>query len=163
LVSLLSLDLRAQRLSFVPQDGSLLRIATCPWCSTYTTLFTDVDLGGASSWSDAYKERPAVLDKIADGGETEELIQLPVALGAQRHTAYKVVGRFRLDEPGISQIGGHPDWIQDMEYPVCPNCQKHMICIAQISWEHFEEYAESSTYAFVCLDDGKAATVNQQT
>jgi hypothetical protein len=166
LITLLRLDLRDQRLAFVTQYGSMLRIAICPWCSTYTTLFTNVDLEGASSWSDANEERPAILDKIPDDGsqiEMEELIQQPIALGAQRHTPYEAVGRFMLDEPGISQIGGHPDWIQDAEYPVCPTCQRHMVCIAQISWEDFEEYAEGSTYAFVCPEDGKAATVYQQT
>jgi hypothetical protein len=166
LVTLLRLDLRDQRLAIATQDGSLLRIAICPWCSTYTTLITNVDLEGASSWSDANEERPAILDKISDDGseiEMEELIQRPIALGALRRTPYEAVGRFMLDEPGISQIGGHPDWIQDMEYPICPTCQQHMICIAQISWEDFEEYAEGSTYAFVCLEDGKAATVYQQT
>ena len=93
----------------------------------------------------------------------EELIQQPITLGAQRRTPYEAVGRFMLDEPSISQIGGHPEWIQDAEYPICPTCHRHMICIAQISWEDFEEYAEGSTYAFVCLEDGKAATVYQQT
>jgi hypothetical protein len=44
LVSLLSLDLRDQQFSFVVPSGSLLRIALCPWCSTYTTLITDIDL-----------------------------------------------------------------------------------------------------------------------
>ena len=163
LVSLLSLDLRDQRLSFVMSSGSMLRIAICPWCSTYTTLFTDIDLEGASSWSNDNEERPPILDKIPDDGETEELIQQPIALGTQRRTPFEVAGRFMLDMKNISQLGGHPEWIQDAEYPICPTCQRHMICIAQISWEDFEEYAEGSTYAFVCLEDGKAATVYQQT
>ena len=163
LVSLLSLDLRDQQLSFVVPSGSLLRVAICPWCSTYTTLIADVDLEGASIWSDTNEEKPLILDKIRDDGETEELIQQPIALGTQRRTPYEAVGRFMLDMKSISQLGGHPDWIQDMEYPVCPICQRRMICIAQISWEDFEEYAEGSTYAFVCLEDGKAATVYQQT
>jgi hypothetical protein len=86
LVSLLSLDLRDQRLSFLAQDGSLLCVAICPWCSTYTTLFTEIGFDGASNWSGANEERPAMLDKIPDDGETEELIQLPITLGAQRRT-----------------------------------------------------------------------------
>jgi hypothetical protein len=155
LVSLLSLDLRDQRLSFLAGDGSLLRVAICPWCSTYTTLITDVDLDGASNWSNDNRERPLISDKVPDDGSEigmEELIQRSITLG-----------RFMLSEPGISQIGGYPDWIQDAEYPACPTGQRHMICIGQISWEDFEEYAEGSTYAFVCLEDGKAATVYQQT
>jgi hypothetical protein len=166
LISLLSLDLHEQRLALLVGRGSLLRIAICPWCSTYTTLFTDVDFDGASSWSDDNEKRPLILDKLPDDGseiEMEELIQQPITLGALRRTPYEVVGRFMLDEPGISQIGGHPEWIQGMEYPICPTCQRRMVCIAQISWEDFEEYAEGSTYAFVCLEDGKAATVYQQT
>jgi hypothetical protein len=76
---------------------------------------------------------------------------------------FEAVGRFMLDETGISQIGGHPDWIQETAFPTCPGCQRHTRCISQVSWEDVEKFAEGSTYAFVYLPCEKGATTYQQT
>ena len=172
LVALLDIDLQDPRCAFVVEGeeasntvGRRLRIAHCRWCSSYTTLYTDVDLDGRVRWSDANGDMPSILQKVGLGADDE--LPPPAAqrlvLGAQRRTPFEAVGRFLLDEPGISQLGGHPDWIQDAEFPVCPGCQRRMRCIGQVSWEDIEEFAEGSTYAFLCLPCGKGATTYQQT
>jgi hypothetical protein len=62
-----------------------------------------------------------------------------------------------------SQVGGHPTWIQDAEYPICPECSKHMKFVGQIDCPDFQEYGEGIYYAFVCEECRIAATHYQQT
>lgn len=62
----------------------------------------------------------------------------------------------------FSQVGGHPSWEQDAEYPRCPSCQQRMAFIAQLSNEDFE-VAEGIYYAFLCRPCQTAATHYQQT
>lgn len=169
LVTLLDVDLRDRRCGFVVGDGvgdgTRLRIAHCMWCSTYITLYTDVDLHGRSVWSAANEEKPRILEQvgIGEGEEMPAPAARRLALGEPRKTPFEAVGRFMLDERGISQIGGHPEWIQNTEYPSCPVCHQLMECVGQVSWEDVDTDAEGCTYAFLCLPCGKAATVYQQT
>lgn len=62
-----------------------------------------------------------------------------------------------------SQIGGHPTWIQDAEYPTCGNCSKTMPFIGQISCEDVEANREGIFYAFICADCAMTASSYQQT
>lgn len=169
LVTLLDVDLRDGRCGFIvgerTEGGTRLRVAHCWWCSVYATLYTDVDLHGGSMWSAANGAKPRILEQVGTGeGEEEpEPASRRLVLGERRKTAFEAVGRFMLDEMGISQVGGHPEWIQDAEYPTCPGCQRLMECVGQVSWPDMDAYAEGCTYAFLCLPCGKAATVYQQT
>lgn len=169
LVTLLDIDVRDPRCAFVVGEevngATRLRIAYCLWCSSYATLYTDIDLVGGSVWSAANDDKPRILDQIGTGAgeEMPEPVPRRLAIGALRRTPFEAVGRFLLDETGISQIGGHPEWIQDSAYPICPSCQRRMEFIGQVSWEDQDAFAEGSTYAFLCLPCGKAATTYQQT
>lgn len=169
LVTLLDIDVRDPRCAFVLGDevtgATQLRIAHCVWCSTYATLYTDITEVGGSVWSAANGDKPRILDQVGVGvgEELAEPVARRLAIGARRRTPFEAVGRFRLDETGISQIGGHPEWIQHCEYPICPGCQRRMEYIGQVSWEDQDAFAEGSTYAFLCLPCGKAATTYQQT
>jgi hypothetical protein len=62
-----------------------------------------------------------------------------------------------------SQIGGHPTWVQDAEYPACSNCGKTMPCIGQISCEDIGPRSEGIFYAFLCPDCAMMASTYQQT
>jgi hypothetical protein len=104
-----------------------------------------------------------VLNHLRDDKDVEEWLQQSFVLGAQRRSPFETLGHFMLSMRNISQIGGHPEWIDDATYPVCPTSQRRMTFITQLSWEDFDTYGEGSTYAFICLEDGKAATVYQQT
>ncbi len=154
LVTLLDIDLGDPRCAFVVGEagsGAMrLRIAHCLWCSTYATLYTDIDLVGGSVWSAANEDKPRLLEWMGNGAGEE----MPgpalrrLALGTRRRTPFEAVGRFSLDETGVSQIGGHPEWIQDIAYPICPSCQRRMECIGQVSWEDLDEFAEGNTYVY---------------
>jgi len=62
-----------------------------------------------------------------------------------------------------SQLGGHPAWVQDAEYPTCANCSKTMPFIGQISCEDVEPNREGIFYAFLCPDCAVTASTYQQT
>lgn len=163
LLTLLQVDLRDSRLAFLAPEGSRLRIAICPSCSYYIAVLTDIDTAGGSSWSQENGGKPSTLSHVRDDEDMEDWPQQSFALGAQCRTPFETLGRFMLSMGGISQIGGHPEWIDDATYPTCPTCQRRMRFIAQLSWADFDTYGEGATYAFACLEDGKAATVYQQT
>lgn len=64
-----------------------------------------------------------------------------------------------------SQMGGHPSWVQDSEYPICPCCTRRMMFIGQIlqiDYADIDEYAEGIFYMFICPKDRITATVYQQ-
>ena len=145
--------------------GTQLRIAHCLWCSSYATLYTDIDLQGGVRWSNANENLPQILTRVGLGSDVELLPSAAgrLVLGQQRRTPFEAMGRLMLSEGGISQLGGHPEWIDDAEYPVCPGCQRLMTCVGQVAWEDVEDFAEGITYGFVCLACGKAATTYQQT
>lgn len=172
LVTLLDINLSDPRCALIIEGivsadavATRLRIAHCLWCSCYATLYTDVDRQGAVRWSDANEKMPRILERVGLGSDYELLPSAAgrLVLGRRRRTSFEAMGRFMLAEGGVSQIGGHPEWIQDAEYPVCPGCQRLMTCIGQVAWEDVEAFAEGITYSFVCLDCGKAATTYQQT
>lgn len=164
LLTLFDLDLQDPRLAFVSGGGERLRIALCPWCSCYATVFTDVDLQGASRWSIRNDLDEFERKRISRTPDPEELFPTPehgLILGRPRRTAYETQSsEVCLHE---SQIGGYPSWVQDEEYPICPGCKRRMPFIAQLATEDIIQPSEGITYAFACLDCGKATTVYQQT
>jgi hypothetical protein len=62
-----------------------------------------------------------------------------------------------------SQIGGHPAWIQDAEYPTCGECHRTMRCIGQVACEDVDPGREGTFYAFACADCATTASTYQQT
>jgi hypothetical protein len=51
---------------------------------------------------------------------------------------------------GISQLGGHPSWINDPTYPPCPACARTMMAVAQVAPEDFVGPAEGVFYVHLC-------------
>jgi uncharacterized protein YwqG len=64
---------------------------------------------------------------------------------------------------GGSQVGGHPLWLSDAEYPDCPSCSQPMAFVAQVQTSDLGEPAEGVWYAFVCFDCSIAASSYQWT
>jgi len=160
---LLDLDLRDPRCRWISAEGERLCLVVCARCSFYATTYLDITLAGEARWSPLNGEMPALLQRIPDDGELEELPE-PLDLGMARRTPFEAVGRFLLDEKGTSQLGGHPEWIQDAFYPQCPVCQQTMPCLGQVAFEDWDEDdGEGVFYLFLCLPCRKAATHYQQT
>ncbi len=119
LVSLLDLDLTAPELAFLGLAGVRLRIATCQRCTAYAPIFTEVDLHAGSRWS-ALNVRPEYLGP--DDDEWQGLPQGALVLGPERRTPIEGIVLLWKSVGGVSQVGGHPTWEQDAEYPECPRC-----------------------------------------
>ena len=157
------LDLSDPRFSGIA-TGSRLRIASCEWCSGFATIFTDVDFAGGSSWSAA--NPPDVLHEVGYGDlEEETWPRSGLILGAERRTPFETLGRDTLEALGMSQVGGHPEWVQYPDYPTCPTCSRRMVCVGQIAWEELEDSGieDGITYAFLCVPCKIVATSTQQT
>ena len=60
-----------------------------------------------------------------------------------------------------SQIGGQPNWVQDAQYPKCPDCGQSMHFLAQLDNGDFPSH-EGIHYAFLCADCRVTATHYQQ-
>ena len=59
---------------------------------------------------------------------------------------------FEFDGINQARIGGTPAWIQDPEFPVCPQCGKRMKFILQLpgSLLHKKGFQEATFYLFGC-------------
>ncbi|BFH17646.1 hypothetical protein WJ0W_001943 [Paenibacillus melissococcoides] len=90
-------------------------------------------------------------------GETDHALHLSASKRSAFHAASWTL------EAASSQLGGHPAWVQDADYPACPSCSATMKFLGQIDWEDIEEYGEGIYDAFICPDCRIAATNYQQT
>jgi hypothetical protein len=136
---------------------SRVQVTTCQACTAFGVVFGDVDEGGAGHWSLA-NSRPTYLpDDAATWGR---LPQDSLSPGGKRPPL------FAADEflpTTFSQVGGHPTWIQDADYPRCPECTRTMMFLAQIGHDEIEEHSEGMYYAFICPSCKTTATNYQQT
>lgn len=154
---LFDFDLTSELLSFLGIEGTRLRVQTCDVCTCYGMLFTQVDWHGSAGWHPA-NERPDYLPDNPDDWPTP----IENALHLSRRQRPVTESACRNMPISFSQVGGHPSWEQDAEYPRCPSCQQTMFFIAQLSNEDFDD-AEGIYYAFVCRACQTAATHYQQT
>lgn len=63
----------------------------------------------------------------------------------------------------FSQIGGHPAWVQDAEYPSCSECAQTMTFVGQVALDELEKDGDGTCYAFVCKRCSTTATSYQCT
>jgi hypothetical protein len=158
MTALIVFDLTHEMLAFMEIPGTRLRLETCDVCTCYGTVFSQVDCSGGASWHPA-NERPAYLPDDAHDWEHPK----ENALLISRHGRSCMESADRNMPISFSQIGGHPSWEQDAEYPRCPCCQQKMVFIAQLSNHDYDRYAEGIYYAFLCRACLVAATNYQQT
>ena len=163
LITLFQIDLSNPRCRFLDPTGTgkLLRIATCSWC--YETIFTEVTLTGGVWWSPMNGKKAAISHQASDIEELVLDLTQTLVLGADRKTPFESLGKLRLSEKGISQLGGHPEWVNDAIYPVCPRCQQRMMFIGQVAGDDWFVLGEGIFYAFFCSSCNIATTDYQQT
>jgi hypothetical protein len=158
MTALLDFDLTNELLAFLGIEGSRLRIETCDVCTCYRMVFTQVDWAGGASWHAANTRPDYLPDDAGDWGFPKEAA---LVLGSKQRPITESADR---NMPiSFSQVGGHPSWEQDAEYPRCPSCQRRMVFIAQLSNQDYDHLAEGIYYAFLCRDCRVAATHYQQT
>jgi Domain of unknown function (DUF1963) len=140
------------------KDGvDRIQVATCEVCTAFGYVFGVCDESGRSQWS-IFNTKPRHLPN--DLKDWERIPSNSLNFGDQRSHLFAV-------DPSLpttfSQIGGHPTWIQDANYPSCPECQKTMMFLAQLDHADIEDFTEGMYYAFVCLTCRTTATSYQQT
>lgn len=134
-----------------------IRILICQCCTVYDTVFATLDPQGQPRWFEKNAISALAVKNSADW------ITLPLDI---LHPGEIRLPLFAAD-PNLpttfSQLGGHPAWVQDAEYPKCPTCAQTMMFLAQISYEDIEEYADGMLYGFICHTCRTTATSYQQT
>lgn len=146
LTVLFDYDLQHPLVQFMKLEGQRLRIAVCMHCNCYGTVFMNVNLNGAYNWSE-YNSVPTYLPEPLPDTQSEEPNWRALRLSDQSLGTYHSAC-WTLEVPA-SQIGGHPAWIQDAEYPSCPCCSETMKFVAQIDMEQAGN-SEGIYYAFLC-------------
>lgn len=157
LIDLLNLEPQAFGLMSPDIWQGHLSVTTCQVCSAFGTVYGEVDEFGKGHWS-PLNIKP---EYFPDDAETwERLPENSLMVGQARPPL------FAADEflpTSFSQLGGHPTWIQDAEYPICPKSSKTMMFLAQIWCEEIQDHSEGAFYIFVCPESRMTATIYQQT
>ncbi|MGK9171971.1 DUF1963 domain-containing protein [Yokenella regensburgei] len=134
-----------------------IRILTCECCTAYETVFARADAGEAPQWLTQNRCSTLAVEHATDW------VKLP---SEGLHLGEARLPLFAADQflpTTFSQLGGHPTWIQDAEYPPCPECAQTMMFLAQISYEDLDDCAEGMLYGFICPECRTTATSYQQT
>lgn len=159
LVSLLDINSTGDALSFLRLQGNHLRVTTCDVCSAYGVVYSKNDGTGDAEWHPA-NARPSYLPD--DSSEWDTFPERPLALSGERRHFMESASWTNVPGVAFSQIGGLPTWIQDAEYPDCPDCLQKMMFIGQISNEDFDPNMEGIEYCFLCSQCNVTATSYQQ-
>ena len=161
LTSLINLDVKHPALRDVSWHAERLQIQTCVICSSYGVVYMELDAAGEPLWS-SHNVMPMGMDEI----DLEDYGELAPDVGRQFRIANASRHAFHASEwgmePSLSQIGGHPGWVQDAEYPPCPCCSARMKAVAQLDWGEVEEYGEGMYYMFICEPCQMTAVSYQQ-
>jgi hypothetical protein len=157
LLTLFDIDPTDPRMAFLGVDGTRLRLGMGRYCSP---VFLSFDFHGQIAWSEMNPQTS--LDDLHRDGD-EDVLSLPekrLVLDKPRKTLVETLARYW--DPGLTQLGGLPEWVLDEAYPVCPQCQETMRFVAQLEpvdlvWQ------EDIIYAFACFTCGISTTGFQQT
>lgn len=158
LIVLFDFDTQTTELEFLKIVEDRLRIITCDFCSCKQTLFFHTSMQGQFVWHPAntlpatHYPRAATSPRIPNE-----------CLVVERSTRHWLEATDQLI-PGIrfSQIGGLPTWVQDPDYPRCPECQKLMMFIGQLALPDID-FGDEFFYAFYCHACSVSAALAQST
>lgn len=185
-ISLMNLQVQHPALHSVYWKFSHLDVQTCLVCSSYSVVYMEMDATGNPIWS-RYNVKPDGFDDI----DVEEMSVDVLGIGSSTLEVGSLVGEgeraegareqeqrrlFHIAseprqpfhgsewamEPSISQVGGHPGWVQDADYPVCPACSATMKAIGQLDGEMIQENGEGVYYMFACEPCQMTAVSYQQ-
>ncbi|GKV54475.1 DUF1963 domain-containing protein [Sporosarcina sp. NCCP-2222] len=144
-------------LRYLDLQMETLQVITCDLCGAFSTIYMELG-NGVPVWS-RYNEEPDYLPDMDDIDSTIELSPRLVLSKEPQSQYYAAEWTMsQLD----SQIGGHPSWVQDAEYPVCPCCERRMQFLGQVDYADFDKYGEGILYLFICPEDRMTATTYQQ-
>ncbi|PQP83294.1 DUF1963 domain-containing protein [Paenibacillus sp. PCH8] len=161
LTTLINLDVKHPALRDVSWHAQRLQIQTCVICSSYGVVYMERDAAGEPLWS-SHNVMPVGADDI----DPEDYVKLTPDVGRQFRIANASRHAFHASEwamePSLSQVGGHPGWVQDAEYRICLRCSTRMKAVAQLDWGEVEAYGEGMYYMFICEPCQMTAVSYQQ-
>jgi hypothetical protein len=136
--------------------GPSIDVVTCTVCTCFGTVHAKLDAAGHGTWSEK-NQRPSYLPENSEPAD-EPFAEIPLQLQPRppMHSAEWLLPTTH------TQIGGHPGWVQDMDYPACHGCGQTMKFLAQIDVGDLPA-AEGFYYAFICPTCRTTATNYQQT
>lgn len=158
LVNLIEADhLDGPSLDPLHQLGQRIEIMTCPLCTRLAEVHAELDREGRGRWATRNVPSTFLSEGLGARWQPSPWSSAAVRLSERRptHAADWCL------PTALSQIGGFPAWVQDVEYPACLKCGRTMIFIAQIDQGAFKD--EGVYYAFVCGECRTTATTYQQT
>lgn len=130
------------------------KLATCVNCSGYQNIFTKLE-GEKIVWHPKNK-RGEFLTKHPDyvfaednsDENVQEMFEYDLALSGEERKYTYTANQFA--KISRTQTGGLPTEINDVEYPVCPDCGREMSFAGQLDVDDVQEYGEGMYYFFVC-------------
>lgn len=158
-VALLDFDLTNEVVLFMRLAGTRLRVTACHVCSCYGTVLSKND-GVGGSVGHSSNVRPEYLPE--DSSDWPAFPEQPLVLSGTTRHFMESASWTGLPSAAFSQIGGLPTWIQDAEFPDCPECERKMLFIGQVSNEDYDQWSEGIYYCFVCPKCNVTATTYQQ-
>lgn len=150
-----------QPLTLVFDDSSNGRqkMATCLHCSCYQTVYTKVDGDGGVHFhpknapDEFFKKNPKYMSNDEDIAARFEYGLCPM-----KENRLPTYTANEFAEISLTQIGGMPTAINDIHYPVCPDCGRTMGFAAQFDVADVEEIGEGLYYFFSCPTCGTVAS-----
>jgi hypothetical protein len=153
LVNLIELDLSDDRFRGLHLRLPKLPILTCDACTCSEVVYASVGHDGEAHWAHE-NQRPKHLPDDPLSWQGSSWAGVRVALHQRR--AIEAVDWM---EPTVSQIGGLPSWVQDAEYPKCPDCHQVMSFVTQIDEAALGN--DGIYYGFLCSNCMMTATTYQ--
>ena len=135
------------------RKGAPRKVLCCLNCACFSPIFTRYQSNGAAEWHPA-----TVSGEIGPPGTWPSC---ECQLSASVFPPFAAANPFRLDD--ASTLGGIPMWLQDAEYPRCPDCARPMQFLAQFYNLAMPKPEEGIFYSFFCPDCQVAAVNYQQT
>lgn len=158
LTILIDVDTSHPSLKYLDLSMERLQVATCEHCGGFSTIFMELNHQCTPVWS-RFNLKPEYLPHHEEEHSSDVNVPALTLLNEPHSPFYASV--WTLSQQG-SQIGGHPSWVQDADYPQCPCCSQRMRFIGQMDWADYEPYGEGIFYMFICTDDRLTATLYQQ-
>jgi hypothetical protein len=134
-----------------------VQVSTCEVCTGFGVVYGTIDETAHGRWSPSNVRPDYLPDDADDWGRLPRNSLTPAGTRSSLFAADQFL------PTTFSQIGGHPTWIQNADYPQCPICSKTMAFLAQVDHADIENCAEGIFYAFVCSPCRTTATAYQQT
>jgi len=129
------------------------KLLYCPNCACFGPVFSKYTLDGKAEWRSA--------TNCSEGALVETWAPCLCHLSPTPFPPFASAEPFELKD--TSTLGGVPMWLQDAEYPNCPDCGKTMRFLAQFDNLAMEKPEEGLYYAFFCGACQVSAVTYQQT